>query len=893
MTKTLRWRELRKKIPNLDEKLDELKRLHPEFTTKEITQELNKIFEKELAELGVSFSPQQIAGVLVSLGYRKTLIDFAKVVLSLDPAQVEKIFKQSLPKTSWEKPFVVKVKSEENPRVMFINAPLIGLKNHSGLLRNALKLAQKRKVDAVVIPGNLVYMDLKRYSNKKPNRALFSAEEESEEVVFRSFKEKFDILVRELRQQFFNQNNKPYFKGKILISLGKTEQQLVEQYTNEIVRKIVIEELDKLREEKRVLMKELRKLNKYLKDTEAYYLQEKNELEKILKATRVKLERLETLKWLTESKNQSNEEKKLKKTINETEKDLKRVERELAAVEKLKKHRGELKRKIDLINRKLGYVKMTNFDEGCINRISRQMQKYIIYIYEKMLNGKVVSCGQVFLDIGGLTFQIVHDNEDSSRDRAIDKFIDHFRKTAKFRDLAKVIVVAGRTNITHSGAPISYRSRKKDIADSYLEQLPVCIDNRKIHRKRTELGIIGDAFLDAITNEEVTPGVVIYQGIKEQQSGELILKRETYLLPCLLNNALFESKDFNRKIRLIYYELDGDSHVGSGYVAYYRITKEPYILYHFQMVRDFLTSLSAPLAGYIHLGDIIQGHNYPFESQPPKEVVVLSDILKKVKDPGFLLEQTLKRGIFPCEKQIEEYKKAAFGRKEYEDYFLKIIERAKSLRIKYEDDLAPIIFLGGNHFMNTTNRELNDGIEMADCLRKLLKNRIEKLKRLNLTIDEMIKSPQFGDLAAGGGVLKLFKGAEYGFSLRHKEITGASKYKDPIRKIKEVNRKRGLTENWQQGKFVFFFSGHTHRGGFSHGPNESFDVGGSQTFHDSWGDRWGYPLNYVASKIIGIPVKGIAWGPIVRIPLEYSFFKKTKRYWKKWKINPKKIFEFA
>jgi len=38
MTKTLRWRELRKKIPNLDEKLDELKRLHPEFTTKEITQ---------------------------------------------------------------------------------------------------------------------------------------------------------------------------------------------------------------------------------------------------------------------------------------------------------------------------------------------------------------------------------------------------------------------------------------------------------------------------------------------------------------------------------------------------------------------------------------------------------------------------------------------------------------------------------------------------------------------------------------------------------------------------------------------------------------------------------------------------------------------------------------
>jgi len=721
MIKSLRWRELRKKIPNLDEKLDELKRLHPEFTTKEITQELNKIFEKELAELGVSFSPQQIAGVLVSLGYRKTLIDFAKVVLSLDPAQVEKIFKQSLPKTSWEKPFVVKVKSEENPRVMFINAPLIGLKNHSGLLRNALKLAQKRKVDAVVIPGNLVYMDLKRYSNKKPNRALFSAEEESEEVVFRSFKEKFDILVRELRQQFFNQNNKPYFKGKILISLGKTEQQLVEQYTNEIVRKIVIEELDKLREEKRVLMKELRKLNKYLKDTEAYYLQEKNELEKILKATRVKLERLETLKWLTESKNQSNEEKKLKKAINETEKDLKRVKRKLAAIENFKKHRGELRRKIDLINRKLGYVKMTNFDEGCINRISQQMQKYIIYIYEKMLNGKVVSCGQVFLDIGGLTFQIVHDNEDSSRDRAIDKFIDDFRKTAKFRDLAKVIVVAGRTNITHSGAPISYRSRKEDVADSYLEQLPVCIDNRKIHRKRTELGVIGDAFLDAITNEKVTPGVVIYQGIKEQQSGELILKRETYLLPCLLNDALFESKDFNRKIRLIYYELDGDSHIGSGYVAYYEIAKEPYILYHFQMVHDFLISLNAPLAGYIHLGDIVQGHNHPFESQRPPDVKVLSDLIKEIrnqKNPAYLMVQILKRGIFPCGDQIKEYKKAAFDRKEYEDYFLKIIERAKSLRIKYEDDLAPIIFLGGNHFMNTTNRELNDGIEMADCLRK-------------------------------------------------------------------------------------------------------------------------------------------------------------------------------
>ena len=813
--KTLKWNTLRKEVPGIDIELDRIKKLHPEYSNKETADILNKQFQKELNGLGTQITENQIRSRCKN-SYKRSVVEFIEDISHMNPAEIAKVFETTLPETSYKNPINVEVKNLDNPRVMFINAPLVGLRGNEKVLKRALILAQKRECDAVVIPGNLIWLDLKRYSNIKPIKSEFITDEETENLTFRSFKEKFDILVRNLQEQFLDKNNKPCFKEKILISLGKTESELIGQYTNEIIRRLVMKVQRELRDERSRLKKQVRK---------------------------------------------SEDEQEIE----------------------------ILKKRIEGIEKRLSHVIMSNLDEGYIKKISKEMLKYIIYVYEKALNAKVISHGRVFLNIGGLTFQVVQTDKDSTGDDAIKDTINVFRGTAKHRDLPHIVAIAGRTNTAHSQAPISYTSRNKINADTHLEQLPVCINNKEVRRKRKELNKVGEPFLRAISSSGLTPGVVLYQGIREKQSDELVLRTETYLLPFLLNDELFSSS--KPKISDVsFIDLDGDPHLGSLYIAHYEIPKPPYFKYHFQMAHDFLQHIRAPITGYINLGDLLQGHHFPFESRPPKDLIIPSLVLKNFNklSKKDLAKQILIRGVFPCQYQIEEFERVVLD--DYEDYFLNIIKRAAKLKTSFSGDLAPIVILGGNHFSNSLEKEMNDGVIISTSLR----NRLGRvLKELGLNPDNAIKSPHWGDQPVGGGVLKFYRGEEYAITLRHKATGGAAKFDDPIRKIREAYRKRGTTESWQQGRFTFSFSGHTHRGGFSHGPDESFDIGGSQVFHDPFGEKLGFPLNYIASKIIGIPVKGIAWGPIVRIPLEYSFFNKVSKYYKNWKIDADVLFELS
>ena len=243
------------------------------------------------------------------------------------------------------------------------------------------------------------------------------------------------------------------------------------------------------------------------------------------------------------------------------------------------------------------------------------------------------------------------------------------------------------------------------------------------------------------------------------------------------------------------------------------------------------------------------------------------------------------KGIFPCDAQIIEYAQAAF--RGYENYYLKIIKRAQKARIRFSGDLAPIVLLGGNHFINTTDREVNEGLILALLLSFKLESRIKG------NPEDLIKSPRFGTEPIGRGTIKFFRGAEFAIVLRHKEIAGAAKYDHPMRRIVEANKKRGAYDPIEQGRPSQHWSGHTHMGGHAQTKNVSFNVSGSQTYHDPYGDRLGFPLNYIASTVKGLPVKGPAWGPEVLIHLEHSFFQKARQYWKEWDIDRKVLFELA
>ncbi len=817
--KTIRWNVLRKKIPGLDIALDRIKKLNPDHSNQEIAEALNQKFEKELNQLQTRISEYQVRAKCSYL-YKKNLVDFVKDIPNIEPDEITEIFKTMLPETSYNNPVEIEVKNPDNPRTMFINSPMIGLVGSDKVLERSLRIAQARKCDTVIIPGNLIWLDLKRYSNQKPIKAEFVDEEETEEVTFRSFKVKFDRLVRKLQEHFLDENNNPHFKGKVLISLGKTESELVGQYTNGIIREIAMRE----KRELRLAHKELEKLS-----SRARRLKNKNRIK-------------------------------------------------------------SLEERIRGIEERMSYTNMSNVDEGFIKNVSKKMIRYIIYVYEKALGAKVISYGQVFLNISGMTFQVDQNSKDSAKDNAIKNKINFFREAAKHYDLPYVVAIAGRANTAHSGAPISYKSQKKGDSDVHLEQLPVCINNRKIIQKKKELIRVSGPFLKAVSSSDVAAGVVIYQGVKERKSNEFVLRKETYPLPLLLNDELFAGSPLKLS-KLSYISLDGDHHIGSLYVVFYNIPEPPHVKYHVQITHDFLQYLNAPITLSINLGDLLQGHHFPFESRPPKDLLVPSKILRNFHklSKKKLMEQIMKRGIFPCQKQIEEYERIVLDG--HEEYFLNMIKRAKKQRISFSGDLSPITILGGNHFINTLEKEVNDGVIIAGMFR----NRLSKqLRDLNIDDPEdVIKSPHWGDQAVGGGVLRFPQGGEYAITVRHKATGGAAKFDDPIRKIREAYRKRGTTESWQQGRFTFHFSGHTHRGGFSHAPNESIDIGGSQVFHDPFGEKLGFPLNYIASKVIGVPKKGIEWGPIVRISLEYSFFSKTSKHYKKWEIDPDVLFELS
>ncbi len=251
------WKMLKEQIPALDETLRCFLQHDPGASNESAAQYLNQTFKEQLDKLGVQITETHILVASKGRNHRTIVLEFMQGVAGLEPKDIARIFQLKLPEADFQHPFKITPADPNNPRIFFINAPLIGLGDDNEVLKRALITAQERRSDAVMIPGNLIWLDLKRYSNRKPKRAEFSCELEPG-LIFRSFKDRFDILVKKLQQQFLDKKGNPYFKGKVLISLNRTEMDLVEQYTNEIIRRVVLKEQRNLNKIRGILRRELR-----------------------------------------------------------------------------------------------------------------------------------------------------------------------------------------------------------------------------------------------------------------------------------------------------------------------------------------------------------------------------------------------------------------------------------------------------------------------------------------------------------------------------------------------------------------------------------------------------------------------------------------------------------
>ena len=77
-----------------------------------------------------------------------------------------------VPELSPHNPYVTKLADPDNPKFMTINSPLIGALEEAdptvSPLRNALKIAETGKADAVIMAGNLIYFITEHYGSTYP-----------------------------------------------------------------------------------------------------------------------------------------------------------------------------------------------------------------------------------------------------------------------------------------------------------------------------------------------------------------------------------------------------------------------------------------------------------------------------------------------------------------------------------------------------------------------------------------------------------------------------------------------------------------------------------------------------------------------------------------------------
>jgi len=586
------WKRITRNIPELEERLFEIREEHPEWTPGEIAKILNQDFNTQLGTLSLKgwsgkITPKQVQAKIFE-GYwqdskkRETLARLwadpnttPEKIKEAFPEHTEASLKRQaakmglvrgktkisisgisklvdipkevsgkvIPETSFEKPLKIKSRLGYAPKVMMINSPFVGILGEldpfKNLLSNALRLASAEKCDAVVMTGNLIYIDVLRYSNLKPFRARISGvepdlelidyplgiiQEEGSpaeklakgEIVFIPFKMKLDH-VAEMLGRYFSHRGKSIYSGPVYITFGSIEETLSVWLTNESVSIKVAQEL----------IFTNRKLSQF--------------------------------------------KRKLKKAKNS---ERERLERMIADFEHYRRI----------------FVKMTNVAEKQINLTHREMQKYIVHKLETSIpNSKVIATGKAYIEIGQAEsrkkIKIVHRKDTSSFDTYLGRLIENTRKAINNGQKQPDLIVAGGTNLTNSSLPVSYNTRE-GITSVTITQLPTALDAQFIKKVASQGVKLGDAITKLTNSEDFHAGAMIFEWVNG------IPKEHQAYSDFLTNSEIFSSKkklqSLVRGRNKIYMELEADMHHGHRWIAYYETNSWPFLKYHNQVIHDFL-----------------------------------------------------------------------------------------------------------------------------------------------------------------------------------------------------------------------------------------------------------------------------------------------------------------
>jgi len=759
------------------------------------------------------------------------------------------------PMQSFDKPEVIPLKNPPDFSIGFANTIFAGGKTNKKMFKNFLHYLETKKADALVIPGNLIWIDITKYSKYKPDRALSSELErdvskieypksvreagkdpekilEEKKPLYLTFKEKLDIVIeRALKPLFYDENNKPIYNGPIYVTFGEMEEELARQQANEGIR------IEK---------------KKDLEAAKAHISELKGEL----KALRREIKNYE--------KNMTEE------NINEEE-----LNKLMAKYEKCKIKEEELLQQIADWNDYIARITMTNVDENFINLKSNAIKGYIINRIESAIpNCKVISTGDGYIKAGDKVIKIMYSANKVSNiisDNLMDKLVEAARMHLSQGIEAPDFIVAGGLSTTYTFEPIAYVDKNGE-KTTYLIQLPTCLNEKSLEEiLQSKVRAGKNSMLRLATIGNFNSGALVIEYV------DGIQRREFLTSEFLTNDEVFNKGKIEYSL---FYEVTfSDQHHGSKYVTL--IETEDDVKYAFEVAQELLKKINAPIVKINMLGDELQEKNYDTEAENHPEYLYPKQLERKIKElekkygkdsvreiKKLIKKNTIRAGIIPPQKQKFDFLDII----DYE-WLKKVIENARKVKLK-----GPIInIINGNHNVHTFEGLVNTSEDIAREFRI----------RTGATEKEVM-APILGKSGVYAGTFGIEGHYQWGEYCRHKQ-GGSKNSKDPMRSMRRAFERRGQDFSQLKDKYIINRAAHDHRGGQTTSKNVFHDKSYCFMDRNEYGENLDFGSPTRGFKINGLPIDGPKYGPIVSIEFPIEYLKKWAR--EKPKINIEKLFK--
>lgn len=753
--------------------------------------------------------------------------------------------------------------------ILILNSPLIGSlaaeDEYIDIVKNSLRLAEASKCDAVIVTGNLMYMLTQRYGVNRPYKTQVSGVKvnakkveagypksvvshpefrsiekrlERGELVFMTMGQRLDHNLDMLHKTFVDDKDKPLYGGSVYITFGKLEDELIMFYANEFLR------VD--------LFKSRAWAQKKLYECTAKWKKEKDQAKK----DDVYKELLDWKRWLSI------------------------------------------------------FVVLSNSADESIDKKREIVTAYLIKRYEESIpNSKVISIGDAFIKFNSRNIMITTDKHRNVSTGKLSTWLldktESYSKGRKPGNIPNVMLGMGLSPFLDVKF-VTYQAsdEPRDKRTCTIIQLPMCIDAERYRDVIRNQNILKDNVTRVGQESGFESGVVIlrwHEGVSQpviESWGSNLLKNKEIFESKKNIQALVDGKKIEHQ--LMYSHKRGCTHYGASDVMRYDSPNDLnglLVKYHYQVAMEFLLAANAPILMDQHDGDITQGANHPYWKNVHPEYLLPEDLVKKMVElenssasnndklkqlQKLALDQKICEGIFQPDEQIAGYVKSL---KPYLNYFLRIISRKNKSKVSFRGRLSAIMHIMGNHCKNTYKTIdvfVSDALNITEQLKKMLFAYLIDMKDHDLKkdIENELTAPQHGPLGEARGSFGIQSYQRYAMILKHKQ--------GEIDKSQKKSQKRSMNEH-EVGLPIINLSGDNHKGGIRITRGIVNIKTGGQQDEGAYGREIDGSEQNVFSLVYGVPVGGLAFGPVVFVILDTETMRKYAL--KPFSIDGKKLFK--